>query len=113
MWVTHAGGREKHRRGFWGEQDLFEVDATVLELLYEVRGKRGDTSRGTWDIVCWPQNATSIQKTDLRFVESKWGGKDSIKVDQIDWFRHVRDSGIARESFLIVEWNLGSARTSG
>jgi hypothetical protein len=106
VWVTHAGGREKHRRGFWGPQEEFQLPDGVLKFLSDVRSKRGDSSRGTWDIVCWPRDATAIAATDLRFIESKWGGKDGIKLDQIDWYRVARESGVSREAFLIVEWNL-------
>ena len=106
LWVTHAGGREKHRRGFWGPQEAFTAPDPVLAFLSRVRSNRGDSSKGTWDIVCWPRDATLITPADLRFIESKWAGKDNIKVDQVDWYRIARDFGAPREAFLIVEWSL-------
>jgi len=111
MWVTHAGGRENHRRGVWGTQESFQAPQDVLSFLSAIRASRGDSSKGTWDIVCWPRDASSIASSDLRFIESKWGGKDGIKVDQIDWYRVVREAGVPREAFLIVEWNLRRALT--
>jgi hypothetical protein len=107
VWITHAGGAEKHRRGFWGEQQPFEVPSDVLRLLADVRATRGDTSRGTWDIVCWPADQLSVRIDEMRFVESKWGGKDRIKPDQIAWYRAIREAGAPRDSFLVVEWRLG------
>jgi len=109
VWVTHAGGREKHRRGFWGTQEDFTVPAEVLHFLGEIRRERGDTSKGTWDIVCWPKATDHPQNTDLRFIESKWGGKDTIKTDQIEWYRRVRNAGVSRDAFLVIEWNLSRA----
>ena len=104
--VVACGGREKHRRGFGGVQEEFQVPEGVLGFLSGVRARREDSSKGTWDIVCWPRGATSITPPDLRFIESKWGGKDGIKVDQIDWYRVARESCAPREAFLIVEWRL-------
>jgi hypothetical protein len=108
VWITHAGGREKHRRGFWGRQDPFEVPDTVLAFLGGIRSGRGGTSRGTWDLVCWPGRSTAPAPAELRFVESKWQGHDSIKSDQVEWFRTARAVGAPLESFLIIEWSLAA-----
>lgn len=108
VWVTHAGGREKHRRGFWGEQRPCEVPSTVLAFLEGIRTGRGGTSRGTWDLVCWPHGSRAPMPAELSFVECKWRGRDAVKGDQADWFRAARAAGADLESFLIVEWSLRS-----
>jgi hypothetical protein len=107
VWVTHAGRREKHRRGFWGLQAAFELPSGVLGFLQQMRSSRGETSRGTWDVLCWPRDVATVAPANLRSIESKRGGHDALSVHQLDWFRSARDAGVPREAFLIVEWTLG------
>jgi hypothetical protein len=43
---------------------------------------------------------------DVLFVESKRKGKDRIRQTQRTWLEKALDVGVARESFLLVEWTL-------
>ena len=55
--------------------------------------------------MAWPAEAKAPTLAELRFVESKWRGHDSIGPHQVDWLRAARAAGVPLESFLIVEWS--------
>lgn len=109
LWILQRNGwngvwTDSYRRKFrtamphLGEPVMLPpVAGEVYQRIKNRSGKRG----GCWDIFAW-KNGT------LAFLELKRTKKDVIRPNQILWLQAALDVGIGAESFLLVEWNLGS-----
>ena len=111
VWVSQAFGRPKFRDAFWGKPPAPKVPTSVLNELASLADARGGSYKGTWDVVAWPAASTEPPLNALRFIESKRSGRDSIDVEQINWFKVARARGAANVAFLVVEWTLVEAVT--
>ncbi len=51
-------------------------------------------------LMCW-------RNEDIVFAESKWKGHDAIPLS-VQWLEAALDLGHPLDSFLVVEWSIGS-----
>ncbi len=65
----------------------------VFNAVARIHGK----ATGCWDVLAW-------RKNEVRFVESKWQGKDSIRASQLAWLEAALKAGINITAFEIWEW---------
>jgi len=106
VWLSQSFGKLICRDAFWNSPPKPTVPESVLEFLHDAYTARGGTYGGTWDIIAWPRGRSSPSPSELWFIESKRRGKDDIDVQQVSWYDHLRATGISRDRFLIVEWNV-------
>lgn len=71
----------------------------VLDLLNKIASMNGNTFSGCWDVVAWKDNK-------IVFAESKRLKKDSIRQTQINWLEAGLKSGLTKEDFLVIEWDI-------
>jgi hypothetical protein len=106
VWVSQAFGRLVFRDAFSGKPPKPDVPSNVVAVLTAVAADRGGTFGGTWDVVAWPAEDPDPQLSDLRFIESKYHGNDSIDIEQVKWFQAMRARGAPLTSFLVLDWRL-------
>lgn len=83
-------------------QENFPIkEAWVMDLLNRIALLNSNSFSGCWDIVAWKNNK-------IVFAESKRQTKDTIRQTQVDWLEAGLKSGLTKENFLVVQWNIKS-----
>ncbi len=90
--------RKRFLTGYWPEPRAKDLPALQKLVFDSIRDKAGGTG-GCFDVFCW-------RDRELRFIESKWKGRDQINDNQRRWLQAALESGISVDSFLIVEWTM-------
>lgn len=98
VWVDSY--RRKFRIGLPDVADPIELPELQAQLVNNLREKIGRFG-GCWDLLLWKGN-------DTLFIELKRHGKDRIQSTQTGWLSAALESGLARDNFAIVEWDLRS-----
>ncbi|MEJ6980532.1 VRR-NUC domain-containing protein [Pedobacter sp. P351] len=86
-------------------------DTDPVQLPNEINAKLQDiitvnkSSKGVWDLLLWKDG-------DLKFVELKRKGKDSIRPTQIQFLDSALRCGYQVQHFEIIEWELTSPMNS-
>ena len=108
VWLSQSFGKVIPRNAYWNNAAKPNVPTSVLDLIRDAHAARGDTHRGTWDIIAWPREQNSPSLSELRFIESKRRRHDEIDEWQVAWYNHLRSKGLSRNAFMIVEWELAT-----
>jgi hypothetical protein len=87
----------RYRIGYW-QQDASVALPPQQEALLE-RINSGQF-RGSWDVFCWKDG-------NIVFAELKLKSKDKFRKTQVRWLEAALAAGLAIESFLVVEWEMG------
>ncbi|MFV0471030.1 MAG: hypothetical protein ACK5L7_03190 [Paludibacteraceae bacterium] len=112
-WKAHwvcTYGRSKQNPLFlkeWKDDNLKKQENSVIEegwvmdLLNEIASLNNNSYSGCWDVVAWKDDK-------IVFAESKRLKKDSIRQTQINWLEAGLKSGLTKENFLVIQWDVKS-----
>ena len=71
-------------------------------LLQDIASKNRNSYSGCWDILAFKDN-------NIVFAECKRRNRDKIRPSQINWLSAGLNSGLTKDNFLVVEWDMNAA----
>ncbi|MEK7547036.1 MAG: hypothetical protein AAB536_02570 [Patescibacteria group bacterium] len=98
VWVDSY--RSKYRIDLPEKGTVVELPNIQEEFIQNIKSRTGKRG-GCWDVFVWKDG-------EYKFAESKRSKKDELRSNQLLWLQETLKLGLKLESFLLVEWDLGS-----